>query len=120
MNTNKSPTLRDEYSLGTKIIDANYKHVTARLDDVIKACENLHGEEQHQLKILFQKHEHLLDGTLGGFINEPISLQVMDPNCKPVHAGGYTVPRSVEQQLQQSKKIARLVEIAFLEEKYSS
>jgi hypothetical protein len=29
----------------------------------------------------------------------PISLQLMDPNCKPIHARVYTVPRSVEQQL---------------------
>jgi hypothetical protein len=30
---------------------------------------------------------------------EPISLQLMDPNCKPIHthARAYTVPRSVEQ-----------------------
>jgi hypothetical protein len=28
-----------------------------------------------------------------------ISLQLMDPNCKPIHALAYTVPRSVEQQL---------------------
>jgi hypothetical protein len=51
---------------------------------------------------------------------EPISLQPMDPNCKPVHARAYTVPRSVEQQLQQSKEIVRLVVIGFLEEDYSS
>jgi hypothetical protein len=30
----------------------------------------------------------------------PISLQLMDPNYKPIHARVYTVPRSVEQQLQ--------------------
>jgi hypothetical protein len=41
---------------------------------------------------------------------EPITLQLMDPNCKPVHAHAYTVPRSVEQQLQQSKEIVILVE----------
>jgi hypothetical protein len=44
----------------------------------------------------------------------------MDPNCKPVHACAYTVPRSVEQQLQQNKEIARLVDIGVLEEVYSS
>jgi hypothetical protein len=44
----------------------------------------------------------------------------MDPNCKPIHARAYTVPRSVEQQLQQSKEIVRLVDIGFLEEDYSS
>jgi hypothetical protein len=49
---------------------------------------------------------------------EPISLQSMDPNCKPVHARVYTVLGSVEQQLR--KEIVRLVEIGGLEEDYSS
>jgi hypothetical protein len=31
---------------------------------------------------------------------EPISIQLIDPNCKPIHPYAYTVPRSVEQQLQ--------------------
>jgi hypothetical protein len=50
----------------------------------------------------------------------PISPQLMDPNCKPIHARAYTVPRSVEQQLQNSKEIVRLVDIGVLEEDYSS
>jgi hypothetical protein len=50
----------------------------------------------------------------------PINLQLMDFNCKPVHARAYTVPKSVEQQLQQCKEIVRLVDIGFLEEGYSS
>jgi hypothetical protein len=44
----------------------------------------------------------------------------MDPNCKPIHARAYTVPRSVELLLQQSKEIVRLVDIGVLEEDYSS
>jgi hypothetical protein len=44
----------------------------------------------------------------------------MHPNCKPIHARAYTVPRSVEQQLQQSKEILRLVGIGVLEEDYFS
>jgi hypothetical protein len=69
--------------------------------DVIKTFEKPHAEEQHQLKILLQKYEHLFDGTLGEFNMEsiPISLQLMDPNCKPIHVHAYTVPRSVEHQL---------------------
>jgi hypothetical protein len=51
---------------------------------------------------------------------EPISLQLMDPNCKPIHARACTVPRSVEQQLQHSKEIVRFVDIGVLEEDYSS
>jgi hypothetical protein len=42
----------------------------------------------------------------------------MDPNCKPIHARAYTVPRSVEQQLR--NEIVRLVDIGVLEEVYSS
>jgi hypothetical protein len=121
MSANEPQTLRDEYSWDNKILDSEYK--PASLDDVIKTCENLHVEEQHQLKILLQKYvlPYLFDGTLGKFIMEapPISLQLMDPNCKPIHARAYTVPRSVEQQLQQSKEIVRLVEIGVLEEDYS-
>jgi hypothetical protein len=97
MSANEPQTLRDEYSRATKILDAEYK--PASLDDVIKTCEYLHVEEQHQLKILLQKYEHLLDGTLGEFnmVPIPISFQLMDPNCKPIHARAYTVPRSLEQ-----------------------
>jgi hypothetical protein len=103
MNANEPQTLRNEYSRATKILNAEYK--PAILDDVIKTCENLHVEEQHQLKTLLQKYEHLFDGTLGEFNMEPISLQLMDPNCKPIYARAYTVPRSVEQQMQHSKEI---------------
>jgi hypothetical protein len=64
MSANEPQTLRYEYSGATKILDADYKPKPASLDDVIKTCENLHVEEQHQLKILLQKYEHLFDGTL--------------------------------------------------------
>jgi hypothetical protein len=67
MSANEPQTLRDEYSRATKILDVEYKQVSASLDDVIKTCENLHVEEQHQLKILLQKYEPLFDGTLGEF-----------------------------------------------------
>jgi hypothetical protein len=63
LSTNEPQTLRDEYSQATKIIDAECNPASS--DDIIKTCENLHVEEQHQLKILFQKYEHLFDGTLG-------------------------------------------------------
>jgi hypothetical protein len=52
MSANEPQTLRDEYSRVNKILDAEYKQGSASLDDVIKTCENLHVEEQHQLKIL--------------------------------------------------------------------
>jgi hypothetical protein len=67
MSANESQTLRDEYSRATKILDIEDKQVTASLDDVIKTCEKLHVEKQHQLKILLRKYEHLFGGKLGEF-----------------------------------------------------
>jgi hypothetical protein len=65
MNANDSQTLRNEYSLTTKILDAEYK--PASLDDVIKTCETFYVEEQHQLKTILQIYEHLFDGIFGEF-----------------------------------------------------
>jgi hypothetical protein len=65
MNANEPQTLRDEYSRANKILDAEYK--PASLDYVIKTCETLRVEEQHQIEISLQKYEHLFDGTLGEF-----------------------------------------------------
>jgi hypothetical protein len=72
MTANGPQTLRDEYSQATNIPDV---------------------EEQHQLKILLQKYEHLFDGTLGEFNMEQssISLQLMVCNGKPVHASCATI-----------------------------
>jgi hypothetical protein len=56
MSVNEPQTLRNEYSRATKILDAEYKPTS--VDDVIKICENLYVEEQHQLKILLPKYEH--------------------------------------------------------------
>jgi hypothetical protein len=67
MIANEPQTLRDECSWATKILDAEYKHVPASLDDVIKTYENLHVEEQHQLRALLQKYEHLFDGAFEEF-----------------------------------------------------
>jgi hypothetical protein len=64
--------------------------------------------------------QHLFAGTLREFNMKPISLQLMDPNFKPVHAHVYTVPRSVEPQMKHGKEIVRLVDIGVLEEDYAS
>jgi hypothetical protein len=83
LNANEPPTLRDEYSPDIKILDAEYKQVTASLDDVTNICGNLYVDEQNQLEMLLQKYEHLVDGTLGEFnIIEGINLQLMDPYLK--------------------------------------
>jgi hypothetical protein len=52
--------------------------------------------------------QYLFDGKLREFNMEliPMSLRLMDPSCKPIHARAYTVPISVEHQ-QQNKEIVR-------------
>jgi hypothetical protein len=48
-----------------------------------------------------------------------IDLQLIDPDCKQIHARTYTVSRSAGRQLQQSKEIVRLVDTGVLEKYYS-
>jgi predicted deacetylase len=67
LSANEPQMLKDQYSQATKTFDAEYKQTPASLDDVIKTCEILHVEEQHQLKIVLQNYEHLFDGKLGEF-----------------------------------------------------
>jgi hypothetical protein len=57
----------------------------------------------------------LMEGTLGELNLQPISFQLMDHHCKPMHMRAYNVPRSVEQQLQQKTEIVRLIDIGVLE-----
>jgi hypothetical protein len=57
MSLNEPQALGDEYSHATKILDAEYKQVSASLDNVIKAFENLHVEEQHQFEIFLRKYK---------------------------------------------------------------
>jgi hypothetical protein len=44
----------------------------------------------------------------------PISFQLMNLNYKPAYAFVFSVPRSAEQELQQSKENVRLVNIGVL------
>jgi hypothetical protein len=90
----------DEFSCSTKILDAEYK--PAIIDKVTKTCDNFNLVEQHQLLQLFQKYEHLFDGTLGGFNMVPISINLIDPGSKPVHA-----PLTREDQVENSLMIGR-------------
>ena len=89
------------------VIDTEF--MPESLDEVIKKCESLNQEEQHQLLQILQKY---FDGTLGEIIMKPISLHLMDKGSKPAHVRPYTLSRSVEQQLR--KEIARLEEIGVL------
>jgi hypothetical protein len=87
LTANEPQSLLNEFSCSTKILDAEYK--PAILEEVSKTCENLNEEEQHKLLQVLQKDEHLFDGTLGEFNMAPISLNLIDPGSKPVHARPY-------------------------------
>jgi hypothetical protein len=56
LSANETQALKDEYCRAPKILDSGYKQVTSGLDDIIKTFQNLHAEDQHQLKELFQKY----------------------------------------------------------------
>jgi hypothetical protein len=56
-------TLKGEYSWATNILDPDYK--PSSFDDVIKMCQSLHVEEQHQFRMLLHKYKDLFHGTLG-------------------------------------------------------
>jgi hypothetical protein len=120
LSSNDPQKIKDEYFWASKILNAEYK--PASLDYIIKTCENLHVEEQHQYKILIKKYEHLFHGTLGEFNMEKLSLQLMDANRKPNHALVYSVHflDKGKKNLQQRKGIIRLVDFGILEEDYSS
>jgi hypothetical protein len=53
MSTNEPQTLRNQYSLATKILDAENKQSSAILNDIIKPWQNLHVEQQ---QISLMKH----------------------------------------------------------------
>ena len=88
LTADEPQSLVDEFSRSTKILDAEYKPTI--LEEVTKTCENITEEEQFQLLQVLQQYEHLFDGTLGEFNMAPISLNLIDPGSKPVHARHYT------------------------------
>jgi hypothetical protein len=56
--------------------------------------------------LLFQKYQHKFGCILGEFNMKAVSLslQLMDPNCKPVHVHVYTVTRAVKLKGNKARK----------------
>ena len=88
------------------ILDAKYE--AADLDEVIRACEYLDSNEQQQLLALLRKYEHLFDGTLGTWNNEPYNIELKD-GAKPYHSRPFPIPKVHEHTLQ--LELDRLVKI---------
>jgi hypothetical protein len=94
LTANEPQSLLDELSRSTKILDVeDVEYKLAFLEEFTKTCENLNSEEQRQILKVLQKYKQLFDGTLGEFNMAPISLNLIDPGSKPVHARPYTVLR---------------------------
>jgi hypothetical protein len=92
-----------------KILDAKYE--AADLDKVVRACEYLDSNEQQQLLALLHKYEHLFDGTLGTWNNEPYDIELKD-GAKPYHSWPFLIPKVHEHTLK--IELDQLVKIGVL------
>ena len=79
-----------------KILDAKYE--PADLDVVVQACRHLTEDEKHQLHAILCKYEHLFDGTLGTWNNEPYNIELKE-GAKPYHSRPFPVPKVHEHTL---------------------
>ena len=79
-----------------KILDA--KCALADLDVVVQACRHLTEDEKHQLHALLCKYEHLFDGTLGTWNNDPYNIKLKE-GAKPYHSRPFPIPKIHEHTL---------------------
>ena len=80
-----------------KILDAKYALVD--LDVVIQACRHLTEDEKNQLHALLCIYEHLFDGTLGTWNNEPYNINLKE-GAKPYHSRPFPLPKIHEHTLE--------------------
>ena len=73
-----------------KILDAKY--APADLDEIVRQCEHLADDAKTKLHSLLKKYEHLFDGTLGVWNNEPYNIELKE-GAKPYHSKPFPVPK---------------------------
>ena len=112
---NETEALQEASARLKKILDAKYE--AADLDEVVRACEYLDSNEQQQLLALLRKYEHLFDGTLGTWNNEPYDIELKD-GAKPYHSRPFPIPKVHERTLK--IELERLVKIGVLKRKNNS
>ena len=93
-----------------KILDAKYQPSSPQ--QIIDSCKHLNSEEKNILLPVLQKHSSLFDGTLGTWKGVEFDIELKDPNCKPVQARPFPVPRVHMETL--LLEVNRLVEIGVL------
>ena len=70
----ESQALNEASSHLKKILDAKYE--PANLNKIVRECEYLTVDKQMQLLSLLYKYEHLFDGSLGIWHNEPYNIEL--------------------------------------------
>jgi hypothetical protein len=97
LSIHKPPILTHQWYFTTRTFDVWFNHESLSLHNVIRACQNLHIEEHHKINILLQLYTHLIADTFWWFNKYliPMSLQLINLKCKPIHARTYTDSRLV-------------------------
>ena len=109
VEVNETEALQEASLRLKKILDAKYE--AADLAKVVSACDYLNADEQSQLLTLLRKYEHLFDGTLGTWNNEPYNIELKE-GAKPYHSRPFPIPKVHEHTLK--VELNRLVEIGVL------
>jgi hypothetical protein len=86
----------NEASLHLKILDAKYE--PANIDKIVWECEYLTVDKQMQLLSLLYKYEHLSDGSLGIWHNEPYNIELKS-GAKHFILGHFQFLKSTKQLL---------------------
>ena len=93
-----------------KILDAKYEK--ADLNAVVtENCKHLSVHDQEKLLKRHSELEDLLDGTLGDWSTEPVSLKLKE-GAKPYHGRPFPTPKAHKETLK--KEVQWLCEIGVL------
>ena len=104
-----TPCLQEAAERIKQILDAKY--TPANLEELVKGCTHLTVNEQHKLKTLLKKYEHLFDGTLGTWVGEDYDIELKS-DAVPYHAKAFPIPHIHEQTLRH--EVERLCQIGVL------
>ena len=82
----------------------------ANLNEIVNNIDNLNQSEKQKLKALLFKYEHLFDGTLGQFVDDPVDFELK--GAKPYAAKPYGLPASIEVKLR--RELERFCDIGVM------
>ncbi len=92
---NKPQSMQEATQQVVNILDANYEN--AGLQSIVSTnCTHLSLQDQNMSLELLTEFEEHIDGTLGDWNTEPISLELKE-GTKPYHGRAYAVPKSCKE-----------------------